>query len=160
MCYLNCGNLAGSCPTMPIDGQTVRLEICSVIEVLDSVEAVADQIGRTIGFDEETRHWVGMAVRESVINAIKHGNQYDPQKLVSIEFTSSPAVTPTELIVCVRDQGKGFDPETVADPLAPENVLKSSGRGILFMRSFMDEVSLEHGCGGGMEVRMVKRISR
>jgi len=145
---------------MTTDGQTVRLEICSAIEMLDPVEAVVDQIGRRIGFDEETRHWVGMAVRESVINAIKHGNEENPRKVVFIELTTIPSADPRQLAVCVRDQGRGFDFGAVADPLALENRLKSTGRGILFMRSFMDEVSIERGREGGTEVRMVKYVRR
>jgi serine/threonine-protein kinase RsbW len=104
-------------------------------------------------------HWVGVAVRESVINAIKHGNQNDHRKLVEVEFLSN--LSPEgALTIAVRDQGKGFDPENLADPLAPENVLKSSGRGIFLMRSFMDDVSLRRMPEGGMEVRMVKRAAK
>ena len=143
---------------MTTNGQTVRLEICSAIDMLDSVYVVTDHIGRMLGFDAEARHWVGMAVREAVINAIKHGNNCDVRKHVFIEFTSRPEVSPAELMVRVRDQGNGFDPKTVPDPLAPENVLKSSGRGIFFMRTFMDDVSIERTHEGGMEVRMTKRV--
>jgi serine/threonine-protein kinase RsbW len=100
-----------------------------------------------------------VSVRESVINAIKHGNREDYRKLVTVEFTFDPPAEPSELIVRVMDQGEGFDPQEVADPLAPENILKSSGRGIFFMRSFMDDVSLRRGAGGGMEVRMVKKLA-
>jgi serine/threonine-protein kinase RsbW len=145
---------------MTIDGQTVSLEICSTIEMLDSVQVVTDQIGRLVGFDGETLHWVGMAVRESVINAIKHGNNCDARKRVFIEFTCRPGAAPTELLVRVRDQGTGFDPGAVPNPLAPENVLRSTGRGIFMMRSFMDDVAIERTEDGSMEVRMVKRLSR
>jgi serine/threonine-protein kinase RsbW len=98
-------------------------------------------------------------VRESVINAIKHGNREDYGKLVTVEFVMAPAAAPSELVVRVLDQGEGFDPEEVADPLAPENILKSSGRGIFFMRNFMDDVTLRRGDEGGMEVRMVKKLA-
>jgi serine/threonine-protein kinase RsbW len=98
-------------------------------------------------------------VRESVINAIKHGNREDFTKMVTVEFAVTPLVDPRELIVRVVDQGEGFEPEEVADPLAPENILKSSGRGIFFMRSFMDDVVLQRGAQGGMEVRMVKKLA-
>jgi serine/threonine-protein kinase RsbW len=145
---------------MTIDDQTVRFEICSTIEMLDSVQVVTEQIGRMVGFDGETLHWVGMAVRESVINAIKHGNNCDARKRVFIEFTSRPSGAPTELLVRVRDQGTGFDPAAVPNPLAPENVLRSTGRGIFMMRSFMDDVAIERAEDGSMEVRMVKRLSR
>jgi serine/threonine-protein kinase RsbW len=94
-----------------------------------------------------------------VINAIKHGNREDYGKLVTVEFTFAPVAAPRELVVRVLDQGEGFDPQEVADPLAPENILKSSGRGIFFMRSFMDDVVLRRGAEGGMEVRMVKKLA-
>jgi serine/threonine-protein kinase RsbW len=101
---------------------------------------------------------VGVAVRESVINAIKHGNREDVSKTVTIEFALDAADDPTELVVRIRDQGEGFDYKHIADPLAPENILKSSGRGIFFMRSFMDDVELRRVPGGGTEVRMVKKL--
>jgi serine/threonine-protein kinase RsbW len=137
---------------------TLRLDFPSLFDMLDLVQVVADDLGRLLGLDEEARHWVGVAVRESVINAIKHGNHNDETKRVFVEFTTSPAAHPTELIVRVRDQGQGFDPGTLADPLAPENLLKSSGRGIFFIRSFMDDVVLRRLPEGGMEVRMVKKL--
>ena len=113
-----------------------------------------------LGLDEDAQHWVGVAVRESVINAIKHGNRFDPAKLVELDFTMTPSAAPTELLIRVRDHGDGFEPEALPDPLAPENLLKASGRGIFFMRSFMDDVQIERATGGGMEVRMVKRFAR
>jgi serine/threonine-protein kinase RsbW len=140
-------------------GGTVRLQIHSNFDMLDFVQVVSDRLGQMAGMDEDSIHWIGVAVRESVINAIKHGNRENFHKLVTIEFTFSPAANPGELIVRVVDQGEGFDPEEIADPLAPENLLKSSGRGIFFMRSFMDDVSLRRGEEGGMEVRMVKKLS-
>jgi serine/threonine-protein kinase RsbW len=141
-------------------GHTVHVDFPSAFEMIDLVQALVDQLGRMLGFDEDTQHWVGVAVRESVINAIKHGNRHDTSKLVDVDFTMTPADAPTELFVRVRDHGDGFDPESLPDPLAPENLLKASGRGIFFMRSFMDEVLIERAPGGGMEVRMRKRFTR
>jgi serine/threonine-protein kinase RsbW len=126
--------------------------------MIDLVQAVCDQLARLLGLDEDSQHWVGVAVRESVINAIKHGNRHDPSKVVEVAFTMTPGSAPTELIVSVRDHGPGFEPEALPDPLAPENLLKSSGRGIFFMRSFMDDVQIRRAEGGGTEVRMVKRF--
>ena len=140
-------------------GGTVRLQIHSNFEMLDFVQVVSDRIGQLAGLDDDAIHWIGVAVRESVINAIKHGNRGDYGKLVTVEFDVVPAAAPSELIVRVLDQGEGFDPEEVADPLAPENILKSSGRGIFFMRNFMDDVTLRRGDEGGMEVRMVKKLA-
>jgi serine/threonine-protein kinase RsbW len=143
---------------MPCGSQDVHLEIHSRIEALDLVQAVAEHIARRLGVDEESLHWTAMAVRESVINAITHGNQGDPAKLVFIDFTAAPEDAPTDLIVRVRDQGAGFDPARLNDPLTPENVLKASGRGIFLIRRFMDDVSMQRAREGGMEVRMVKHI--
>jgi serine/threonine-protein kinase RsbW len=134
----------------------VRLEFPSTFEMIDLVQVVCDHVCRRAGLDEEALHWVGVAVRESVINAIKHGNRHDAGKLVFVEFVASPPVAPTALVIRVRDQGDGFDPELLANPLAPENLLKSSGRGIFFMRSFTDDLVIRRVPEGGMEVRMVK----
>jgi serine/threonine-protein kinase RsbW len=144
---------------MPEPETTVRLSFSSAFEMLDMVQLVSDQIGRGLRFDEDALTWMEVAVRESVINAIKHGNRHDRKKHVTVEFTTRPAPAPEELVIVVRDQGDGFDPDGIADPLAPENLLKSSGRGIFFMRSFMDDVQLARLPGGGMEVRMVKRLT-
>ena len=140
-------------------GGTVRLQIHSNFELLDFVQVVSDRMGQLAGLDEDAVHWIGVAVRESVINAIKHGNREDYGKIVTVEFVMAPTASPSELVVRVLDQGEGFDPEEVADPLAPENILKSSGRGIFFMRNFMDDVTLRRGDEGGMEVRMVKKLA-
>src|SRR4029079_12051741 len=121
------------------------------------VQVLSDRMGQMAAFDEDAIHWVGVAVRESVINAIKHGNREHPDKLVTIEFAFDRAEAPTALVVRVKDEGDGFEPDTVANPLAPENILKSSGRGIFFMRSFMDDVQLNRAPEGGMEVRMVRK---
>jgi serine/threonine-protein kinase RsbW len=137
----------------------VRLRIHSIFEMLDLVQLVSDRLSQMAGLDEDAVHWVGVAVRESVINAMKHGNRLDEAKMVTVEFSFVPAQTPTEFVVSVIDQGEGFEEKGVADPLAPENLLKSSGRGIFFMRNFMDDVVLRKIPEGGMEVRMVKKLS-
>ena len=126
--------------------------------MLDLVQVLSDHVSQVGSLDDDSTHWVSVAVRESVINAIKHGNAEDETKRVLVEFQLHPITQPTQLTVLVVDQGTGFDPETVADPLAPENLLKSSGRGIFFMRSFMDDLRLFALPGGGTEVRMVKKL--
>ena len=138
--------------------QIVKLEFTSSFEMLDFVQVVCDHVSRGIGLDEDSSHWVSVAIRESVINAIKHGNRNDESKRVFVDFeTSVPAAGP-ELTIRVRDQGEGFEPQEVADPLAPENLLKSSGRGIFLIRNFMDDVRLQKVPQGGMEISMTKRV--
>ncbi len=135
--------------------RTVTLDIASRFEMLDIVQTVLVQCCGIVGFDEEASHYMSVAVRESVVNAIKHGNQQDETKRVQLQIM----LLDRALEVQVRDQGKGFDPEEVPDPLAPENLLKAYGRGIFFMRQFMDEVSHSFPPKGGTVVRMLKRVS-
>ena len=142
---------------MTLGAQTVRLDFYSTFEMLDVVQAVSEQLGRLTGLDDDALHWVAVAVRESVINAIKHGNGGDEQKQVHVDFTPLDASAPRGIAIRVRDEGPGFDPDNVPDPLAPENLLKNSGRGIFLIRSFMDEVALQRAAEGGMEIVMVKR---
>jgi serine/threonine-protein kinase RsbW len=136
----------------------VRLEFTSTFEMLDFVQVVSDHLARGIGLDEDSLHWVSVAIRESVINAIKHGNRNDTAKRVFVEFETATRADVPELAIRIRDQGEGFDPEQVANPLDAENLLKSSGRGIFLIRNFMDDVQLQRAPEGGMEIRMVKRV--
>ena len=138
------------------NGTTVRLDFRSAFDMLDFVQVVSDHVGRMAGLDEDSLHWVSVAVRESVINAIKHGNANDEHKRVFVEFTPLDVDSPG-IGIRVRVEGPGFDPSTLPDPLAPENLLKASGRGIFLVRSFMVELRLQPAAEGGMEVVMVKR---
>ena len=144
---------------MPAPRCLVRFTIFSVFDTLDLIQVVSDRVSALGGLDEDATHWVGVSVRESVINAIKHGNRFDPSKLVTVEFALEPAALPTALVIRITDEGEGFDPVEVADPLAPENLLRSSGRGIFFMRNFMDDVSIRRRPEGGMAVRMCKKLA-
>jgi serine/threonine-protein kinase RsbW len=134
--------------------RTVTLKIASRFEMLEMVQTVLQHLSSQIGFDDEAAHYMSVAVRESVVNAIKHGNRHDETKRVSVDFLLHPKA----LEVQVRDEGGGFDPSTVPDPVAPENLLKAYGRGIFFMRSFMDEVSYSFPPKGGTIVRMLKKV--
>lgn len=138
---------------MKSDPGTVYLDIASRLDLLETVQTVLAQLTSLVGFSEDQNHYMSVAVRESVANAIKHGNKLDESKRVEVAFT----VTPGQLAVEIRDEGPGFDPGAVPDPLAPENLLKADGRGIFFMRQFMDEVSYAFPPKGGTCVRMVKR---
>ena len=144
---------------MTVRGGRVRLQIPSLFDMVDLVQVLSDRMGQLAAFDEDAVHWVGVAVRESVINAIKHGNRDDERKHVYVEFTPLSNSTPAGIAIRVRDEGPGFDPANIPDPLAPENVLKASGRGIFIIRTFMDEMRLQRAPEGGMEVVMVKRVT-
>jgi serine/threonine-protein kinase RsbW len=140
--------------TKASDDRTVTLDIASRFEMLDVVQTVLAQCCALVGFDDEAVHYMSVAVRESVVNAIKHGNKQDEAKRVHVQFT----IHDRALEVQVRDQGPGFDPTGVPDPLAPENLLKAYGRGIFFMRQFMDEVTHSFPPKGGTVVRMLKKV--
>lgn len=144
---------------MSFDGHTVRLRLPSSFDLLDIVQVLSDRLSGMAGLDEDATHWVSVAVRESVINAIKHGNREDRTKYVTVEFQLEPRVKPTQFVVEVLDEGEGFNLDAVANPLDPENVLKSSGRGIFFMRNFMDDVTIAPRPGGGTSVRMCKKLA-
>lgn len=134
--------------------RTVKLDVASRLEMLEMVQTALQHVAAMAGFDEDATHYMSVALREAVVNAMKHGNAMDEDKRVAVVL----ALDPKQLEVSVRDHGTGFAPETVPDPLAPENLLKANGRGIFFMRSFMDEVSYSFPAGGGTLVRMVKRF--
>ncbi len=133
----------------------IEVSIGSALEYLDLVHTVTDCVTSFMGFDEDTAHWIGMSVRESVTNAIQHGNKLDQNKKVDIRFE----VSPDSLEISVKDQGNGFRVDDLPSPLDPENLLKPSGRGIFYIKSFMDEVEFRAHSQGGMEVHMVKRMS-
>ena len=135
--------------------RTVRLDIASRLDMLDMVQTVLSHLAGVVGFDEESVHYMTVALRESVVNAIRHGNRGDERRRVNIEFV----VGDGSLEVRVLDEGAGFDPGSIPDPLAEANLLKPDGRGIFFMRSFMDAVEYSFPPGGGTMVRMVKRLA-
>lgn len=143
---------------MPRGDTTVRFDFQSTFDILDLVDVVSDHMARIAGLDEDARHSVAVALRESVINAIKHGNAGDERKRVHVEFTPLQQDSVPALAIRVRDEGRGFDPSTIPDCVAPENLLKTSGRGIFLIRNSMDETVLQRAPEGGMEVRMVKRL--
>lgn len=139
---------------MPDTPCLVRLQFGSTFRLLDLVQQMSDAVGRQAGLTDDQRYDVGVAIRETVINAIRHGNRQDVTRQVTVEWRGSA----TEgLSVLIGDEGRGFDPEAIADPLAPENLMKGSGRGLLFMRAYMDEVDISPRPGGGTLVRLHKK---
>ncbi|HQU83912.1 MAG TPA: ATP-binding protein [Pyrinomonadaceae bacterium] len=130
-----------------------KLELPSKIESVEKAAHEAEVFVKETGFGDEVLFAVDMAVRESVANAVKHGNKLDETKSVEVTFLSSDE----GFEIMVRDFGAGFALEEIPDPTNPENLLKASGRGILFMRSFMDEVEWANHSEGGLIVKMLKR---
>jgi len=125
----------------------------STLESVNKAEEMADQAASQVGFDEDARGGISMAVREGMINAVMHGNGYSPDKHVSLTFEQ----TGGNLVITITDQGPGLNPDEVPDPLAPENLMKQSGRGIFLMRAFMDEVKFRK-LEPGTEITLIKRI--
>ena len=126
----------------------------STMESVSEVEAAADKLADEAGLDEEERFRVTMAVREAAVNAVLHGNDYDPAKQITASFENDGK----SLIFTIADQGKGLDPETLPDPLATENLLRGTGRGIFLIRSFMDEVRFRQ-LHPGTELTLVKHLA-
>lgn len=133
--------------------ETVKLKLPSRLESINEATAAVIDAARRLGFADDALFGIEMAVRESVTNAVLHGNRQDESKPVEIGFRGTDAGA----VLTVRDRGEGFDPVSVADPTSEENLLKTSGRGILFMRTFMDEVTWEPLPEGGTLVRMTKK---
>lgn len=132
----------------------VQLDLESRLEVLHDVHTAVGRVADAAGLDPDAAINIGVAVRESVVNAIKHGNRLDPRKQVHVSMIVDDDV----LEVVVRDEGPGFDPDALPDPFAEENLLKPDGRGMLMMKSFMDDVDFTFPKRGGTIVRMRKKI--
>ena len=133
--------------------ETTELVLPSRVEAVADAAAAAAQVVSRAEIGDEAAFGIDMAVREAVTNAVLHGNQQDEAKTVEVTFTTSPEA----IEITVRDRGEGFNPDNVPDPTDAQNLLKTSGRGIFFMRSFMDEVEWSHHPEGGTLVRMSKK---
>jgi serine/threonine-protein kinase RsbW len=136
-------------------GQEIRLVVPSRIESLSVINSVTEEIVEQLGFDEEARNAISISVVEAGTNAIEHGNGQDPGKPTEIRFQRDG----DRLVIVIRDEGAGFDPDHLRDPLAEENMFAARGRGVHILRSFMDEVDYDFG-GGGTECRLVKFLPR
>jgi len=131
----------------------VSFTLDSSLDSVNKIELTAEQVAQRAGFDEDTIPHIAMAVREAAVNAVLHGNSYDTSKHIVASFET----TSDSLIIRIADQGPGLDPDTIPDPLAPENLLKTSGRGIFLIRSFMDEVVISPS-QTGTEIKLVKHV--
>jgi len=138
------------------DGGTVEHVLDSTLESVDTAEqAVLREAGK-LGFDEDDMHKIGMSVRESMVNAVVHGNRYNARKKVKLTISRAPE----SLSVIIADEGEGFDMTSLPDPLADENLLRHSGRGLLLMQAFMDEFQIRATEPKGTEVKMVKYVAK
>ena len=129
----------------------VSLTLSSTLDSVNTLEQTAEDFATRAGFDEDTAPNIAMAVREAAVNAVLHGNAYDPDKQVIASFESNQ----NGLTIRIIDQGPGLDPDGIPDPLAPENILRGSGRGIFLIRAFMDEVHFRQ-LHPGTELTLIK----
>ena len=134
------------------NSQIIKLEIPSLMDFVYLLDAVITEILQQMGFDRDATDQVNLAVIEAGTNAIKHGNREEPRKRAYFDFM----LHPEELVVIVRDEGEGFDAQTTEDPLNPENLLNSSGRGLFLMEACMDSVDFSQN---GTVVTMTKNIT-
>jgi serine/threonine-protein kinase RsbW len=132
--------------------ETVERALASTLDSVDSAEELVLAVAQRAGFDDDDLMKIGMAVRESMVNAVVHGNRYNANKKVRFAVTHNGH----RLTIRIADEGEGFDFESLPDPLAPENLMRTSGRGIFLIRSFMDEFEMRHLEPGGTEVTLVK----
>ena len=133
--------------------ETTEIKLPSRLESIDEAVVKAVKFAKNVGFSDEETYPIDMAVREAVANAVKHGNLLDETKAVEIALSSSDK----DFEVTVRDFGAGFAVEEIPDPTDPENLLKANGRGILFIRTFMDEVEWFRHPAGGTVIKMTKK---
>lgn len=138
------------------DSERIDITISSRFENIELVQVIAEHLCENAGLDEDGSHWIGMAVREAVANAIKHGNRLDVSKKVNARFD----LRGHDLEITITDEGEGFDPENVSDPLTPQNLMKTSGRGIFYMRTFMDDLHYTFSPGGGTSLVMTKNLAK
>ena len=126
----------------------------STLESVDHAEAIIMEAAAATGFDEDDQHRISMAFRECMVNAVVHGNRYNKNKQVAV-FAERAG---TQLTMRVTDEGEGFEPRHVPDPLDTDNLLRHSGRGLFLMGAFMDDMKVHKVEPNGTEVTLVKRV--
>jgi serine/threonine-protein kinase RsbW len=134
--------------------RSFELVVPSRLEALESVQQLVTEAALEYKLSEDFAYWMELSISESMINAIRHGNRCDPSKNAHLRISMHGS----EIEIIVEDQGSGFSLDSLADPTETQNLLKPSGRGILIIRSFMDEVNISVSEGGGSRLRMVKRL--
>ena len=132
---------------------TLEANLNSSSDSLDKISCLIDQVARWLDLPEGEKVDLMVSVMEAATNAIHHGNQEDEARQIHIRMQ----LEPSQVTVWVRDEGRGFDSESVPDPCDPQNLMKASGRGILMMQAFMDQVEF-YPLGEGMMVKMTKRF--
>ncbi len=132
--------------------QTASLSLDSTLASVETVDQTTLAFAARAGFDPDTAMNLAMVTREAAANAVIHGNRYDAGKRINAHFE----ITPEALTIRIADQGEGMDPDSIPDPLAPENLMRSSGRGVFLMRAFMDEVHFRQ-LSPGTEITLAKR---
>jgi serine/threonine-protein kinase RsbW len=135
--------------------KTIDLVLDSTLESVDKAERAALDLARESGFGEEELDRIGMSVRECMVNAVVHGNRYNAHKKVRLSLSR----TPERFTVRIADQGEGFNPDELPDPLAGDNLLRHSGRGIFLMKAFMDDLQVRSLGPAGTEVTLVKNVA-
>jgi serine/threonine-protein kinase RsbW len=139
-----------------VQARTVELVLDSTLDSVDTAEEVILREAQELGFDEDDLHKIGISVRECMVNSVVHGNCYNARKKVQVKVTR----TPDRLEIVIADEGEGFDMSTLPDPLAEENLLRHSGRGLLLIQAFMDEFQIRSMEPKGTEVKMVKILAK
>ena len=134
--------------------ESVERSLDSKLESVDEAEELALHMAEKVGFQEDDLHKIAMSVRESMVNAVVHGNRYNARKKVHVAVSNSPG----RFAIRITDQGAGFELEQLPDPLQEENLLRHSGRGIFLMKAFMDEVQVRRAEPEGTEVTLVKYL--
>jgi len=143
-------------PVMAAQTQRLDVTLPTQLESVDLAEGIVVRAAEAAGFDDETVHKLGIAVREGVINAYTYGNRQDPRKRIHLQVEFDPE----RMIVHIRDEGGGFELEEVPDPLAEENLMRTSGRGLFLVRAFVDHVVVRRPPSGGAELVLSKKLPR
>ena len=137
-------------------GKLVEIKLETAWQTIDLAQAISERVAESSGFEEDDIHKIAMSVREGIINALHYGNRMQRGKTVFLDFVFEPE----RLVIRMTDEGEGFEAGHVDDPLSEENLLKTSGRGLLIVQAFMDEMKVGQGSNGGAELMMAKQYPK